>query len=222
MPGLSKGVIVAMPRTIRVAREAGDGGAMTDLTRPTAAESRPGCEAATYPLSASTVPRHRVDQRGLARLDLCDRPLERRLEIVGVVDRAFGPPARRAGEAGEVWRRSKQIRADMGAADIRAAGARHDDLMVPVVVIGAVVVHDDEQRDLVFRGDPQRAGVVHQVAVGLQIDDQPAGALMGERNTERSADLRSGAELAPGVAVRAIEVPQLARPLVQCPGGEHP
>jgi hypothetical protein len=34
----------------------------------------------------------------------------------------------------------------MGAARIRTAGARDDDLMVSVVVIGAVVVHDDQQR----------------------------------------------------------------------------
>src|SRR6516164_5927470 len=95
-------------------------------------------------ISASSVLGYRVDQRRLAVLDLRDRPLKRRLEIVGVLDGAFGPPAHRAGEAGEVGRRSKQIHADMCAARIRAAGARHDDLMVPVVVIGAVVVHDDQ------------------------------------------------------------------------------
>ena len=41
---------------------------------------------------------HRVDQRRLARLDLRHRPLKRRLQIVGVLDRTFGPPAHRAGE----------------------------------------------------------------------------------------------------------------------------
>src|SRR5438128_11481109 len=80
-------------------------------------------------ISASSVLRHRVDQRRLAILDLCDRPLERRLEIIGVLDGTFGPPAHRAGEAGEVGSRSKQIDADMGTAQIRTAGARHDDLM---------------------------------------------------------------------------------------------
>jgi len=44
-------------------------------------------------ISASSVLRHRVDQRRLAILDLRDRPLKRRLEIVGVLDRTFGPPA---------------------------------------------------------------------------------------------------------------------------------
>ena len=57
---------------------------------------------------------HCVDQRWLARLDLRDRPLERRLEIVGVLDGTFGPPAHRAGEAGEVRSRSKQIHAEIG------------------------------------------------------------------------------------------------------------
>jgi hypothetical protein len=85
-------------------------------------------------ISASSVLRHRVDQRRLTIFDLRDRHLKRRLESVGILDGAFGPPAHRAGEAGEVGRRSKQIHADMGAAQIRAAGARHDDLMVPVPI----------------------------------------------------------------------------------------
>jgi hypothetical protein len=62
--------------------------------------------------------RHRVDQCRLAILDLCDRPLERGLEIVCILDGAFGPPAHRAGEADEAGSRSKQIHADMGAARI--------------------------------------------------------------------------------------------------------
>src|SRR6202048_5452834 len=66
------------------------------------------------------------------------------------------------------------------------------------------------------------AGVVHQVAVGLEIDDQPAAAFVRERDSKRGPDLRSGTKLAPGVAVGAIEVPQLSRPLWQCPGGEQP
>jgi hypothetical protein len=99
----------------------------------------------------------------------------------------------------------------MGAAQIRTAGARHDDLMVPVVVIGTVVVHDDQQRDLVFRRHPQRAGVVHQVAVGLEIDDQPAIAFVRERDAKRGPDLRSGTKLAPGVAVAPIEIPHRAK-----------
>ena len=53
-------------------------------------------------ISASSVLRYRVDQRRLAILDLRDRPLKRWLEIVGVLDGTFGPPAHREGEAGEV------------------------------------------------------------------------------------------------------------------------
>src|SRR5215472_5727729 len=41
-----------------------------------------------------------------------------------------------------------------GAAQTHTAGARHDDLMVAVVVIGAVVVHYDQKRDLVFCRHP--------------------------------------------------------------------
>ena len=35
------------------------------------------------------------------------------------------------------------------------------------LVIGAIVLHDDQQRNLVMRRGPQRAGRHHQVAVGL-------------------------------------------------------
>src|SRR5262252_3483543 len=99
-------------------------------------------------ISASSVLGYRVDQRRHALLDLPDRSLKRRLEIIGVLDGTFGPPAHRAGETGEVGRRSKQIHADMGAAYIRTAGPRHYQLMVPIVVISAIVVHDDQQWDL--------------------------------------------------------------------------
>jgi hypothetical protein len=46
--------------------------------------------------------------------------------------------------------------------------------VLPVVVVRAVVEHDHEDRDAVIRRDPERTEVVHQVAVGLEVDDEPA------------------------------------------------
>ena len=43
-----------------------------------------------------------------------------------------------------------------------------------LLVIGAVVVHDAQQRNLVMRRGPQHAGRVHQVAVGLDADREAA------------------------------------------------
>jgi len=42
------------------------------------------------------------------------------------------------------------------------------------LVIGTVVVHHREQRDLVMGGGPEHAGRIHQVAVILDADAQPA------------------------------------------------
>ena len=99
---------------------------------------------------------------------------------------------------------------------------RHADLVRPVVVIGAVVVHHDQHRDFVFRGDPQRAGVEHQVAVGLDVDHDAPLALVRERDAERDADLGRGAELDAGMAVGLVEIPQLAHLLLEVVGGQHP
>ena len=77
---------------------------------------------------------------------------------------------------------SVDIHADIGAFDRRAALAGDRDLVLPVVVIGAVVVHHAEERDLVLGREPQRADIEHQIAVGLAIDDEPSRAAMGKRH----------------------------------------
>ena len=77
----------------------------------------------------------------------------------------------------------------MGLGFVGAAHARHPDLVLPVVVIGAVVVHHHQHRDLVLGGDPERAGVEHQVAVGIDVDHDAALVLVRERDAERDADL---------------------------------
>ena len=83
-------------------------------------------------------------------------------------------------------------------------------------------MHHDQHGDLILGGDPERAGVEHQVAVGLDVDHDAAAALVRERNAERDADLGRGAELDAGMAIGPVEIPQLAHLLLEIVGGEHP
>ena len=66
----------------------------------------------------------------------------------------------------------------------RAAVARDADLMLEVVVVRAVVVHDHQQRDAAVRGGPERARVVHKIAVGLHVDHDRVGAAVREPDAE--------------------------------------
>src|SRR6266849_10381091 len=86
----------------------------------------------------------RVEQRRRPRLHLGGRALERRGDLPGVVDRSFCVPAHRPGHRREVRRGFVHVHADVRARYRRAAQLGHPDLVLPVVVVGAVVVHDDE------------------------------------------------------------------------------
>ncbi len=163
-----------------------------------------------------------VDQRAAALLHLGDRAKQRRLDVLRIVDRAFAVAAHRAGEPREVRLRAHQVHADMRLGLVGAAQLRHPDLVRPVVVVGAVVVHHDQHRDLVLRRDPQRAGVEHQVAVGLDVDHEALVVAVRQRHAERDADLGRGAELGAGMAVRLVEVPDLADLALEVVRGQHP
>ena len=63
-----------------------------------------------------------VDEGGFALLDLFDGALERRFEIIGIFEGAFGIPAHGFRQAGEVGIGIVEIHADMRARRIRAAG----------------------------------------------------------------------------------------------------
>ena len=76
-------------------------------------------------------------------------------------------------------------RADMRARRCRGRDARHRLQIHDLLMIGAVVVHDVEHRNLVMRRRPQRAGHEHEVAVAVEGDREAAMPLVGERRTER-------------------------------------
>ena len=104
---------------------------------------------------------------------------------LAVANSSFGPDYEALlRTTGEVRIGIVEVHADMGARRVGAAGSRQDELVVPVVVVGAVVEHDDEHGNFIFCRDPERAGIEHEIPVGLQVDDQTAGAFVRERDTQ--------------------------------------
>ena len=82
------------------------------------------------------------------------------------------------------------------------------------LVIGAVVVHHRQQRNPVMRRGPQDAGRVHQIAVGLDADDEASVLLVRERRADgrRSAVADACAARRADVLIRLVERPQPHRP----------
>src|SRR5256886_13243736 len=108
----------------------------------------------------------RVYERGtLLAPDDLERALESGAYLRGIGDRALGVPAERAREHREIGSRVVELLTDARVLLRRAAVLRHAELMLPVVVVGAVVVHDDQERDAVMCGGPERGPGVPAVAV---------------------------------------------------------
>src|SRR5882757_1598788 len=175
-------------------------------TTPTA--FRPWGTAAFFMTGLLALLRDGVEQRRCPGLYLGDRALERRGDVLRLVDRAFRVPAHGLRHRGEVRFGVAHVYADVRALDRRAAQLGHPDLVLPVVVVGAVVVHDDQQRDAVLRRNPHRARVEHEIAVGLYVDDEAFLVAVRERHPQRDSELRGGAERASGVAIGPIEIPE--------------
>ena len=125
-----------------------------------------------------------VDEGGFTLFHLLDGAFQRGLEVVGVFDWTFGVPAHGSRETREIRVGAEEIHADVRAVGIGAAGPSQNELMVPVIIVGAIVEHHDEHRDLVLGRNPERSGIEHEIAVRLQIDDQPSGSFVGEGNPQ--------------------------------------
>src|SRR5438094_31571 len=107
----------------------------------------------------------------------------------------------------------------LGIGDVGAAEA---ELVLAVVVVGAVVVHDREHRQLQICCGPKRARIEQQVAVGLDVHDELSVAAMRERDAERDPDLRRRTQAAARPAHRRVDVPELRRPVLEVGASEHP
>jgi len=91
----------------------------------------------------TTAPDDRVHQRRFTGFDLRDGALDRRADLCRIFDGPFGVPADAFCNVRKVRRRAFEIHAYVRARRIGAALMRHVDLMRPIVVVGAVIVHDD-------------------------------------------------------------------------------
>ena len=71
--------------------------------------------------------------------------------------------------------------ADHRAIDAAARAVRHALHLHQLLVIGAIIVHHREKRNVVMRRSPQHARRVHQVAIVLNIHREAAVFLVGQR-----------------------------------------
>ncbi len=101
----------------------------------------------------------------------------------------------------------KEVHADVGAGFRGTTLAGHADLVFPIVVVGPVVEHDHQERDLVLGGEPERAQVEHQIAVGLQVDHQAAATLVGQGDAQGDADLGRRAQGLARVPIGLVQIP---------------
>src|SRR5947207_15094518 len=94
--------------------------------------------------------------------------------------------------------------------------------MLPVVVVRAVVVHDQEHRELQVGGGPQRTRIEEEIAIGLDVDDELSIAATRERHADRDPDMRRGAETATWPAGGRADAPELPRPVLEAVRCQNP
>src|SRR5439155_7260583 len=95
----------------------------------------------------------------------------------------------------------------------RAAMPRDADLVLEVVIVCWVVGHDRKDWDASVRRGPERARVVHEVAVRLDVHDELVRAAIRESDAKRDGDLRRRAEGPAGMTRWRVHVPQAQRPV---------
>ncbi len=104
---------------------------------------------------------------------------------------------------------------------VGAAQFRHAVSDAPVVVIGAVVVHHDQHRDLILGGDPEprRRRTSGRRPAGCR----PRCASCRDARARRRARCRSASrcELGARMAIRLVEIPELADLALEIVGGQH-
>src|SRR3954452_17362202 len=165
-----------------------------------------------------------VDQRHVAPLNLRDRAVDRRSQLVRVLDRALGVAAEAAGQGGEVGRRVAHAHPDPGVLFGTVADLGDQLLVLLVVVVRVVVAYEAEQRQLVVHGGPQRLWGHQEVAVADHGDGQLAGVLVGQRHADRAARAVAQAAATALAAVLAwlVELPDARREAIGAAECQHP
>src|SRR5271166_459795 len=126
-----------------------------------------------------------VNQRGLSAFDNLERPVKRRRKILGVRDGALRVQAQALCELRIINAGVINRGANLGAIDSAAVAIGHDLHLHDLLMIGAIVVHDRQERNAMMRGGPQNSGSVHQVAVALDIHGQPAVLAVRQGRADR-------------------------------------
>src|SRR5207237_10590512 len=127
---------------------------------------------------------------------------ERLLKLAGVPARAKALGALAARNHADVDVRIGDTLADPLVVDWTVAGHGDTLLMDLVVVERAIVGHHEQDRNAVMHSSPHRRAAHHEVAVAADRDRHAAGALEGERRTDRNA--RSAADAATAVGAHVI------------------
>src|SRR5207247_10386160 len=114
--------------------------------------------------------------------------------------------------------------ADMRILDAALAPVRHALKMHDLLMVGAVVPHDGEHRNLMMRRRPERARRIHGVAVVLDIDAEPLVRFtMRERGAHRRGQTvtDAGATGSADELMMLVKGPQTMRPVGEAGIARH-
>src|SRR5262249_1477727 len=92
--------------------------------------------------------------------------------------------------------------------------AGHDLNLHQLLMVGAIVVHDDQQRNAMMRGGPENPWSKHQVAIILNANGEAAVLAICKcsANRGRCAISHAIAALGTDIVVMLVEVPESLRP----------
>jgi hypothetical protein len=158
---------------------------------------------------------YRINQRRFALFaNSPNRALQRRSDFSGIFNGAFGIPVERLCQLGKIRRRMIDLQSDRRTLHRVASLLRQSDLMRPIVVIAAIVVHDHEQRNMIVSGGPQPAWIKHEIAVRLNVDDQLSAAPMSQSNPKGYPQISSSSQTLTAMLLWPCERPKPSCPTI--------
>jgi len=125
-----------------------------------------------------------VDDSRLAALDYGDSARERGSKVVRISDRCLAMDAHAARDGGVVGIRLLERGAGIHPVDAAAVPRRHGREVHVFLMVSSVVVHDIENRHLMVRRCPQRAGIEHEVAIAAEGNREPCFLLASAAPSE--------------------------------------
>src|SRR5215813_13583358 len=122
----------------------------------------------------------------------------------------MGPHAKAAGECGEVDGRIYEIHPDKALSAVEQLQPLLDD------AVATIVEHDEDHRQLLVSGSPQRLDRVHGTAVAEQGDD--LALRLGELNADRCGN--GPADTAADITEIGVAIAQMHKGREARPGGQ--